>query len=328
MRAIHLLLIEDNTTDALILQEALREKAALNAFKVTVADRLSSGMDRLAEGSFDLILLDLGLPDSSGLDTLKVISNGHPGVPVVVITGHSDEEMAVSAVGNGAQDYLVKGEAGARVLERVIRYSIERQHLFQELQKSNLEIRRAYDATIEGWARALDLRDHDTEGHARRVTDGTVRLARLLGITDEVEVENIRRGALLHDIGKMAIPDDILLKPGPLNDEEWEKMKQHPVYAYRLLEPIEYLKPALEIPYCHHEKWDGSGYPRGLDHDQIPFSARAFAVVDVWDALTSDRPYRKAWTKREAYEHILSQSGKQFEPRIVDVFLSEIVGKE
>jgi HD-GYP domain-containing protein (c-di-GMP phosphodiesterase class II) len=181
----------------------------------------------------------------------------------------------------------------------------------------------AYDTTLEGWSKALDLRDKETEGHTQRVVDMTLRIAQTLGISDE-ELTHFRRGALLHDIGKMGIPDSILLKPGPLTDEEWEIMKRHPVYAYELLFPITHLRPALDIPYCHHEKWDGSGYPRGLKGEQIPLSARIFAVVDVWDALTSDRPYRNAWTSKKTLEYIREQSGKHFDPQIVDTFMSLI----
>jgi len=192
--------------------------------------------------------------------------------------------------------------------------------LFDDLKRSNVELALAYDTTLEGWARALDLRDEETEGHTRRVTELTERLANELGISGE-ELVHIRRGALLHDIGKMGIPDSILLKPGSLTEDEQEIMRRHPVYAYEMLSPIEYLRPALDIPYCHHEKWDGTGYPRGLKGERIPLSARIFAVVDVWDALLSDRPYRAAWSREKTEKYILEQSGKHFDPRVVDAFL-------
>jgi HD-GYP domain-containing protein (c-di-GMP phosphodiesterase class II) len=192
--------------------------------------------------------------------------------------------------------------------------------LFDNLQRSNIQLVRAYDATITGWSHALDLRDRETEGHTQRVTELTQVLGIAFGIRGE-DLVNIRRGALLHDIGKMGIPDDILLKPGPLTDVEWEIMRKHPGYANDMLSSIEYLRPALHIPYCHHEKWDGSGYPRGLRGTQIPFSARMFAVVDVWDALRSDRPYRKAWTETKVREYILEQAGIHFEQAVVVMFL-------
>ncbi|MFQ5593450.1 MAG: PAS domain S-box protein [Anaerolineae bacterium] len=198
--------------------------------------------------------------------------------------------------------------------------AIDNVTLFNNLQRSNVDLRLAYDTTLEGWARALELRDQETEGHARRVTDLTLRLARAMGMRDE-ELVHVRRGVLLHDIGKMGIPDSILLKTGELNDDEWEVMRQHPVHAYNLLLPIPFLRPALDIPYCHHEKWDGTGYPRRLKGDRIPLSARIFAVVDVWDAVRSDRPYRKAWTDERAREHIREQAGKQFDPQVVEKFL-------
>jgi HD-GYP domain-containing protein (c-di-GMP phosphodiesterase class II) len=191
------------------------------------------------------------------------------------------------------------------------------------LHRTNVELSLAYDTTLEGWSKALDLRDRETEGHTQRVVDTTLRIAQSMGIKDE-ELTHIRRGALLHDIGKMGIPDSILLKPGPLTDEEWVVMKRHPVYAYELIYPITHLRPSLDIPYCHHEKWDGTGYPRGLKGEEIPLAARIFTVVDVWDALTSDRPYRKAWPSRKALDYIREQSGKYFDPHIVEVFLSLI----
>ncbi len=205
--------------------------------------------------------------------------------------------------------------------------AIDNAQLYSELQQINLKLSMAYDATIEGWSRALDLRDKETEGHTVRVTDLTMRLAEAFGIDPEM-MAHIRRGAILHDIGKMAIPDHILLKPGPLDEEEWVQMRQHPQIAYDMLRNIEYLQPALSIPYCHHERWDGSGYPRQLKGEEIPLAARLFAVADVWDALTSDRPYRKAWTREEALEYIRQQAGKQFDPRVVEVFLRIISAKE
>ncbi len=201
--------------------------------------------------------------------------------------------------------------------------AIENATLFEDLQHSNRELFQAYDATIEGWSHALDLRDKETEGHTLRVTEMTLELARKFGFTDE-HLRSIRWGALLHDIGKMGVPDQILLKPDKLTDQEWDRMKQHPVFALEMLSPIAYLKSALDIPYCHHEKWDGTGYPRGLKGEVIPLAARLFAIVDVWDALRSDRPYRKAWAIEKTLEHIRSLSGTHFDPKVVEYFLDFI----
>ncbi len=191
---------------------------------------------------------------------------------------------------------------------------------FEELQRSNRELQTAYEATIEGWSRAMDLRDHETENHTLRVTELTLRLARQMGVREE-ELIHYRRGALLHDIGKLGVPDAILQKAGALDEEEWAIMRQHPIFAHQMLYPIEYLRPAIEIPYCHHEKWDGTGYPRGLKGEEIPLAARIFAIVDVFDALTSDRPYRPAWSIRDALDYIKDQAGKHFDPQVVEAFL-------
>ncbi|MBI5825571.1 MAG: GAF domain-containing protein [Chloroflexi bacterium] len=201
--------------------------------------------------------------------------------------------------------------------------TIDNTQMFDNVQRVNMELAIAYEATIEGWSRALDLRDKETEGHTRRVTELTMTLAKVVGIPD-IELQHIRRGALLHDIGKMGVSDKILLKKGALTEKEWIAMRLHPTLALQMLQPIAYLRQALDIPYCHHEKWDGTGYPRGLKGGQIPLVARIFAVVDVWDALTSSRPYRKAWTKKKALAYIKQQSGKHFDPHIVELFLKTI----
>lgn len=191
------------------------------------------------------------------------------------------------------------------------------------LDKSRLDLIQAYDETITGWATMLDQRDQDTEGHTRRVTELTMEVTRRFGFTDE-EMVHVRRGALLHDIGKMSVPDRILKKKGKLTPEEWDIMRLHPTVAYEVLYPIEYLRPALEIPYGHHERWDGSGYPRGLAGEEIPLAARIFSIVDVWDAMTSDRPYRPAMERQVVINHIFTERGKMFDPQVVDVFWSVI----
>jgi len=199
--------------------------------------------------------------------------------------------------------------------------AIDTLQMYDRLHQKNLELNNAYDATIEGWSLALEYRDEETEGHTLRVTELTSKLAQAMGVID-AGLTNIRYGALLHDIGKIGIPDSILLKPGPLTDEEWKIMKQHPRMAYNMLAPIDYLRGALDIPYYHHEKWDGSGYPSGLKGNQIPIAARIFAIIDVWDALRSDRPYRKAWSEKKTIDYIREQSGIHFDPDVVEAFFN------
>ncbi len=201
--------------------------------------------------------------------------------------------------------------------------AIDNAQLFENLQRTNQELALAYDTTLEGWGKALELRDKETQGHTSRVTDLTLELARQMDIP-ESELLQIRRGSLLHDIGKMGVPDNILRKNGELTEDEKIEMRKHPQYAYDMLYPIEYLRPALDIVYCHHEWWDGSGYPRGQKGEDIPLSARIFAIIDVWDALLSDRPYRKAWEREEILGYIRDLSGKQFDPKVVEAFLRMI----
>ncbi len=211
-------------------------------------------------------------------------------------------------------------------IDQVLGVSMEitdRKKAEERVMQANSELAQAYDATIEGWSRALDLRDRETEGHSLRVTNMTLRLATWMGI-DQGEFLNLRRGALLHDIGKMGIPDEILFKKGALNAEEWVIMRKHPIYAYEMLNPIEYLQPALMIPHYHHEKWDGSGYPDQLEREMIPLPARIFAVVDVWDALTSDRPYRSAWSVDDVLSYVEKNAGSHFDPKVVNVFVNNL----
>ncbi|MEI7645690.1 MAG: HD domain-containing phosphohydrolase [Chloroflexales bacterium] len=226
-----------------------------------------------------------------------------------------DEEQTITPVRN---------HAGQIIRFIAIKQDVsERRRHEQALHDANSSLVAAYDATIAGWSQALDLRDKETNGHSQRVTSLTVRLAGAMGITG-VEIEHIRRGALLHDIGKMGVPDSILLKPGPLTDAEWEQMRMHPVYSYDLLHEIAFLTPALAIPISHHERWDGQGYPAGLRGEQIPLPARIFAVVDVWDALTNDRPYRAAWPPSRACAYLADHAGVHFDPVVVAVFLAHI----
>ena len=210
--------------------------------------------------------------------------------------------------------------ASAQEVSRL--YELSRDEL-AERKRIEEELRTAYDETLKGWSLALNLRDANTDKHSQRVVDMTVKLARKVGIPEK-ELIHIRRGAILHDIGKMGIPDNILLKPSPLTDEEWKIMRQHPVFAYEMLSDIPFLKPSVDIPYNHHERWDGSGYPRGLEKEEIPISARVFSIIDILDALTSDRVYRPAWKTEDAIVYIKNQAGTRFDPKIVRVFLDMI----
>ena len=220
------------------------------------------------------------------------------------------------------------GLVSARIIEvseepcviSIIRDITERKRAELDLQRAHADLAEAYEATIEGWSHVLDLRDKETEGHTQRVTEITVRLARALGVPED-EIIHLRRGALLHDIGKMAIPDGILQKPGPLTEDEWREMRRHPEYAHEMLSPIIYLRLALDIPYSHHERWDGTGYPRGLKGEEIPLSARIFSIVDVWDALLSNRPYRQGCTEESVLEYIKNHAGTSFDPHLVQEFL-------
>jgi PAS domain S-box-containing protein/putative nucleotidyltransferase with HDIG domain len=435
---IKVLIVEDNEEHANLFGMYL-ERAQTHKFSVKRVGRLSSAVEELSHNKYDLILLDLTLPESQGIDTFYRINEQCRATPIVVLSGMDDELIAVEAVRGGAQDYLVKGHADQQLIIRSIRYALERKRAAENLRQSeerfrslienssdlialvgehmeytyaspsyqkiigfppeyllgrkfnellhpeetktiseiihlayeaksfqtNLDFRMrdhqghwkifsgsissfsngggerqvaincheitervekekelvlAYEATLVGWSRALELRSKEIEGHSNRVTEMTLKLAKTVGMKEE-ELVHVRRGTLLHDIGKMAIPDHILLKPTALTQDEWEVMKQHTTYAYDMLNQIDYLRPALDIPCHHHEKWDGTGYPAQLQGIEIPLAARIFAVIDVWDALTSERPYRGAWTKEKAKEYIQDQAGKHFDPEIVQIFL-------
>ena len=242
--------------------------------------------------------------------------------------------IAINQTGDTSQ-YDVTGLAALLVIAIITwvtaasleRFIAANTKLNDTLQNSNRELQQAYETTLEGWSRALDLRDKETEGHTQRVTKLTLQIARAMELSEE-ELLHIRRGALLHDIGKLGVPNEILHKPGPLTDDEMQIMRQHPQFAYDLLQPIEYLRSAMNIPYYHHEKWDGTGYPRSLKGNDIPLEARIFAVIDVYDALSHDRPYRQGWSKEKVLEYIKSESGKHFDPAVVEILIKEVTKNE
>jgi HD-GYP domain-containing protein (c-di-GMP phosphodiesterase class II) len=227
---------------------------------------------------------------------------------------------ALSAQSYCPHAYTLEDSHLLEILAAYAAIALENAQLFSRMQTANIHLANAYEATIEGWSRALEMRDKETRGHSERVNRFCLSLARAMGMSED-EIVHFRRGVLLHDIGKMAIPDSILLKPGPLTEDEWVIMRQHTVYAFQMLAGIPFIGQALDIPYCHHEKWDGTGYPRGLKGEEIPLGARIFAVVDVWDALTYDRPYRPAWPPGAVRANIAAQSGRHFDPQVVAVFL-------
>ncbi len=243
---------------------------------------------------------------------------------LLIFTRHLEfplENLISSIFMVGGFFVLVITRMTLRALEQIVADEKQLKDVNLELQQSNLELVEAYDSTIEGWGLALDLRDHETEGHSQRVAGIAEEIATRMGMLPE-QLVHLKRGALLHDIGKMAVSDKVLFKDGPLSEEERELMNHHPRYAYEMLSSIDYLKPALDIPYCHHERWDGNGYPRGIRGEDIPLAARIFAVVDSWDALTSTRRYHDAWPKKKACDLIASEAGSHFDPEVVKVFLA------
>ena len=274
----------------------------------------------------DLILLDVMMPQMDGFEVCRRIraTPQLSEVPVLLITSLDDRDSRLTGLQAGADDFISKPFDSMELLARL--QSLTRLNRYRriveqrrQLESLHAELLIAYDKTIEGWSQALDLRDKETEGHTLRVTRWTVEMAAAAGLNEE-EQKHIWRGALLHDVGKLGIPDSILLKPGKLSDEEWLIMRRHPVYAFEWLSGIDYLTQALAIPYCHHEKWDGSGYPQGLKGEDIPLPARLFAVIDVWDALTSDRPYRQAMSPEKVIRYIQDQAGTHFDPQVVELF--------
>jgi putative nucleotidyltransferase with HDIG domain len=246
-------------------------------------------------------------------------------VPLTV----AEEAVGAFIVGSvgAVRTFAEKDVDLCRALSHEIGLALANARLYESLQRSHEELARAYDATIEGWSLALEMRDDETQGHALRVAGLAVELGRAMGIPGE-ELVHLRRGALLHDIGKMVVPDAILRKPGPLTEEEWAVMRRHPEDGRDFLRKVAYLEPALDVPYAHHERWDGTGYPRGLRGEEIPLAARVFAVADAYDALTSDRPYRAAWPEEDVLEHLRRCAGKEFDPRVVAVFLAGRAGEK
>jgi putative two-component system response regulator len=320
------LIVDDEYSGRETLQSVLEGEG----YNLIMAENGPQAIEKAKAYQPDVILLDVMMPGMTGFEVCERIRSDAQvaEIPIIILTALDDRESLLAGLKAGADDFISKPFDRFELRARLIGITrLNRYHKLLEerekLQKAHERLLEAYSATIEGWSRAMDLRDQETEGHSQRVTELTLQLAQAFGIDGE-QLVNIRHGALLHDMGKLGIPDSILQKPAKLTDEEWVTMRTHPQLAYNMLFPVEYLRPALDIPFCHHEKWDGSGYPRGLMGEQIPLAARLFAIVDVWDAVTSDRPYRPAWSHEQALNYIREQSGKHFDPSIVDLFFKVI----
>lgn len=317
------LIVDDDASNRDTLASILEPEG----YELTLVENGPQALEQARALRPDVILLDIMMPGMDGFEVCRTIRNEKylAEIPILFLTALDDQQSMLSGLASGADDFITKpfNRHELRTRLRTIT-SLDRYHKLmderRQLKDAHQDLLSAYDETIEGWSRAMDLRDKETEGHTQRVTELTLKLAKAFGLSDAERV-HIRRGALLHDMGKLGIPDSILLKPARLDPEEWEFMRQHPQLAYDMLYPIVYLRPALDIPYCHHEKWDGTGYPRGLKGDAIPLAARIFAVVDVWDALTSDRPYRPAWDKQKTLAYIQAESGAHFDPKVVTLFI-------
>ncbi len=323
-----ILIVDDEYSGRETLQSVLEGEG----YNLIMAENGPQAIERAKAFLPDVILLDVMMPGMTGFEVCERIRSDPQvaEIPIIILTALDDHESLLTGLKAGADDFISKPFDRFELRARLIGITrLNRYHkLVQErekLQQAHSKLLEAYGATIEGWSHAMDLRDRETEGHSRRVTELALKLARAFGMSDE-QLAQIRHGSLLHDMGKLGVPDSILHKPDKLTPEEWNIMRKHPQFAYDMLYPIEYLRTALDIPFCHHEKWDGTGYPRGLKNNEIPVSARIFAVVDVWDALISDRPYRPAWKNEDALEYIRQQAGTHFDPQVVHLFL-KIMGQ-
>ncbi|NSW53032.1 MAG: response regulator [Anaerolineae bacterium] len=333
--------------DNVIVQEMLGELLSSSGhnYDLVFAENGQDAVEKSISILPDLILLDVMMPKMNGYEVCERLRNHEKlaEVPILMVTALDDRESRVRGLNAGADDFISKPFYGEELMARVNtivrlnRYRGLRDErakledaneelllLNTRLQQVNDELQTAYDATIKGWARALELRDQETQGHSQRVVAMSIHLAQLSGITESEKLNNLRRGAILHDVGKMGVPDHILLKAGPLTPQEWDVMRLHTIYGYDMLKPIEYLRPALDVVLYHHERWDGTGYPEGLSGENIPLPARVFAVGDVWDALRHSRPYKAPWLREKVISYIQSESGRGFDPKIVDTFLKAI----
>jgi len=334
-----------NSERILVVDDEDAIRAVMSSMLTTAGYRctaLPSGGEALrvlkSGQEFELMLSDLMMAEMDGIGLLDRAKESFPDMPVVMVTAVHDVSVALAAIRNGAYDYLLKPFEREQLLNAVRRalehrrlrlenraYQLGLESMVQkrtsQLKRTMEDLERSYDITLQALGDALDLKDAETEGHSKRVTTFTIAIARAMGLPDD-EVRVIARGAFLHDIGKMAIPDAVLRKPGPLDEDEMRLMREHCYRGYEIVRRIPFLAEASEIIYSHQERFDGTGYPRGLKGEEIPLGARIFAVADTLDAITSDRPYRAAQSLEAAKEEIMRWSGRQFDPVIVSVFMS------
>ncbi len=316
--------------DELAVRELLADALDAFGYSTRQARCAEEAFALLQQGGADLVLSDIDMPGENGIELLKRIKSHDSDVDVIMVTGVVDVDTAIGAIRDGASDYVTKPfniEEVRIVVERTLenrRLVLEnrayQQQLEEKVAQRTRELQESYENTLQALVTALDFRDNETQGHSYRVVEYAVMVAEQMGIR-EPELTWIRRGAILHDVGKIGIPDAILKKPGKLDPGEWETMRKHPEMGFRMLRHIPYLEPALEIVLCHQERWDGTGYPRGLKGEAIPVGARIFTVVDTFDAMTSDRPYRPALSIDDARAEVRRFSGSQFDPHVAEVFL-------
>jgi response regulator RpfG family c-di-GMP phosphodiesterase len=314
---IRVLVVDDDE----LVRETFMAILCEEGYEVSCAESGAQALEFLGVKTYDVMLSDIYMPVQNGLELLEVTLASYPDMPVILITGYGNVNMARDALYRGASDFISKpcnpGELPIIVERNLTRQAVQRKNA----QRHRLALQTSNETVLDALLSALNTRDTETQGHSERVTAYTIEMADMMQIAPE-EMYHIERGALLHDIGKIGIPDRILLKPAKLTEEEWAEMRRHPIIGYEMCIRIEMLKIAARIVLHHHEAWDGSGYPHGLHRDEIPLGARIFAVADTLDAMTSDRPYRAAMSFAEARDEIVKYCGKQFDPEIVKVFLS------
>lgn len=316
---LRILLIEDDADDALLVIDQLRKDWRPVWHRVENEPALLLALDK----NWDVILCDVRLPNFNAEKALSAtleylaLKNASM-IPFIVISGVVREEDVLHMLKKGARDFISKDNLNRLTfaIHRELRQS-------GELLASQLQIEESYDTVLEAWGKAVEMRDYFTKGHTERVTSLAVRLGIEMNLGHK-EFVNLYRGALLHDVGKIAMPDSVLLKRDSLDIDEMKIMQMHPTIAYNMLKDIPFLKHAIAVPYCHHERWDGSGYPQGLVGAEIPLLARIFSVVDVYDALSNDRPYRSSWEKSNVIAYIIEKSGTQFDPVVIETFIGMI----